>query len=178
MDELNTSTQQPSPEPPPVPYVPTEQNVVEVRKEPSALRVLLVSILIIVGLLAAFQIGIMVGFRKASYSFQWGENYHQTFAGPRQGFFATTSAPEFGDAHGTFGVVLKNDGSSLIIDGKDKMERNVLLYRDTMIRKLNTNIPPQLIYPNDRVVIIGEPSMHGEINAKFIRVFPAAEITR
>ncbi|MEO5927411.1 MAG: hypothetical protein ABIO72_01785 [Patescibacteria group bacterium] len=139
---------------------------------PSSMRMLLVAIVIIIGLLGAFQVGIVVGFHKAASSFQWGESYHQVFAGPRQGFLSPMDSHQFVDAHGTSGVVLKNEGVSIIINGKDAAERNVLLYRDTMIRKFNQAIPPQEIMPNDRIVIIGQPSMHGEINAKFIRVFP------
>lgn len=152
--------------------VPEPSVVAGTRRGPSSLRILLVTLAIIISLLAAFQLGIIVGFHKAATTFAWGENYHQVFAGPSQGFLAPTTSPEFMDAHGTSGVVLKNEGTSLIVNGKDAAERNVLLYRDTFIRKFDRAITPGDIMPNDRIVIIGEPSIHGEINAKFIRVFP------
>ena len=163
----------------PVPPPPTVDEAVvkeeKIYKGPSSLRILLVSILIIIALLLAFQLGIMVGYRKASTAFVWSASYHQVFAGPGQGFLAPMNSRVFVDAHGISGIVLKNEGTNIIIDGKDDTERNVLLYRDTLIRKLDQTIPPQAIVPNDRVVIIGETSLHGEINARFIRVLPTPQ---
>lgn len=158
---------------------PTEPKTAEVvepasgeRKGPSSVRILLGTLAIMIGLLAAFQVGIVIGFHKASTAFAWSENYHQVFAGPQKGFLAPVGSRDFADAHGTSGVVLKNEGTSIIVNGKDAAERNVLLYRDTLIRKFDRAIQVGDIQPNDRIVIIGEPSMQGEINAKFIRVFP------
>ncbi len=52
--------------------------------------------------LVVFKLGTLVGFRKANFSYRWGENYHENFAGPRQGFFKGFNDRDFIDAHGVF----------------------------------------------------------------------------
>ena len=34
-------------------------------------------------ILLIFQAGIFIGYRKAAFSYRWGENHYQTFGGPR-----------------------------------------------------------------------------------------------
>ena len=50
-------------------------------------KMVLLAIAALVVLLFVFKTGVFVGYRKAEYSYRWGENYHRNFAGPREGFF-------------------------------------------------------------------------------------------
>ena len=46
----------------------------------------LIAIMELVLLSSAFGMGMFVGFHKANFSYQWGENYHRNFGGPSRGF--------------------------------------------------------------------------------------------
>jgi hypothetical protein len=131
--------------------------------------------------LAVFQVGVLVGYRKASYSYRWTDNYHKMFAGPARGFaFEKRLRPPppmrrergFMDAHGMFGVVLKADPDALIIEDKDGMEKTVILTPRTVVRDRDLDIRHDQIPTDAQVVIIGRPTGRGEVEAKLIRVIP------
>lgn len=126
----------------------------------------------IILLLAVFRLGMFVGFRKASFSYRWSDNYHQMFAGPRRGFFDDFEGKGFTNAHGIFGSVLRVEPSAIVMKDKDNVEKTVTVSSSTSIRLRNEDIALSRLAPNDRLVIIGEPDDDGEIEAKFIRVFP------
>ncbi len=128
-------------------------------------------------LLLAFQAGIMVGFKKADFSYRWGENYHQNFAGPRGGFFdgmmRDFSDRDFIGAHGVFGQIMKIDGSTLVIKGQDNVEKIVLVKEDTVIERFRETVKLSDLKIDDYITIIGEPNEAGQIEAKLIRIIPA-----
>jgi len=134
-------------------------------------------LLVLIGvifLLGAYQVGVFMGYRRAMYSFRWGQNYHRNFGGPPRGFFGDIkdSSLGFTDAHGIFGSVLKIEGSTLIILDKDQTEKKVLTTSLTSIRRANETIPISNIFATERVVIIGSPNEEGQIEARLIRLFP------
>lgn len=137
-------------------------------------------ILAFIALLLVFKAGTIVGFRKAGFSYQWGENYHRNFAGPRGGLFQDFSGRDFIDAHGVFGQIMKIDPSTgsgqaatLVIKGRDDVEKIVLVKDDTVIRRLMETVKPSDLKVDDFIVVIGEPNNNGQIEAKFIRVLPS-----
>ena len=126
-------------------------------------------------LLLVFKAGEFVGYRKARFSYKWGENYQRNFAGPRGGFFGNFGRG-FGDrdytnAHGTFGSVIKIDGSTLIVKGSDNVEKTVLVSDKTTITSRRETIKTSDLKVDDRIAIIGSPNEQGQIEAKLIRVF-------
>ncbi len=142
-------------------------------------------------LVGAFTLGAAVGYRKARFSYAWGENYSRNFGGPREGFMGNFAKDFSGgdliDAHGTFGQVIKIDPSTgstgspqadsgqaatLVIKGPDNVEKSVLIKNDTTIQRLRETIKPGDLKINDNVVVIGDPNNLGQIEAKFIRVTP------
>jgi hypothetical protein len=126
-------------------------------------------------LVGTFTVGAFVGYKKAAFSYQWGENYHLNFGGPRSGFvrqLGDFGGGDFIEGHGTFGQVIKIDGQTLIIEGRDKMEKVVLIKGDTELRGPNETSRSGDLKVNDFVVVIGEPNDSGQIEAKFIRVMP------
>jgi len=133
---------------------------------------LILAIIVVAGLLIAFRIGMFVGFRKATYSFHWSDNYHQMFAGPRRGFFDDFEGKGFTDAYGIFGSVMKIENNDIVIRDKDATEKTVVTSSATMIRKGRQTIQTSDLTTDDDVVVIGEPDAQGRIDAKFIRVFP------
>ncbi len=124
-------------------------------------------------LIGTFSLGVFVGYHKARFSYAWGENYHNNFGGPRGGLFQDFSGKEFMDAHGTFGQVVKIDGSTLVVKGSDNVEKIVVVNDDTSIMRLKNAIKISDLKINDNIVVIGEPNEQGQIEAKFIRFLPA-----
>jgi hypothetical protein len=138
-------------------------------------------------LLAVFGAGVEVGFHKASHSFQWGENYHRNFGGPRDGFMGNWGRQDPGGAgfgrggfgeedymngNGVFGKILKIDGQTLSIQGIDGVEQIVLVSNDTSLRQNRDTIKLADLKADDYIVVIGEPNPSGQIQAKLIRVMP------
>ncbi|MCX6746179.1 MAG: hypothetical protein NTX00_04165 [Candidatus Parcubacteria bacterium] len=135
-------------------------------------RIFILVIGCIIIALLIFRLGIFVGYKKANFTYGWGENYHRNFGGPKGGFFGDFKDGEYLDAHGVSGQIIKIDGSTLIIKGKDNTEKNVQINENTMIRSLNNTIQAVDLKVNDFIVIIGDANNEGQVVAKFIRVLP------
>jgi hypothetical protein len=131
-------------------------------------------IAVIIVFLAGFRAGTFIGFRKANFSYKWGENYHQNFGGPRAGFFGNFGGEGFMDAHGVFGQIMKIDGLTLVIKGADNVEKIVLVKDDTIIRNQKETLTSSDLKTNDFITVIGGPNDSGQIEAKFIRILPAS----
>jgi hypothetical protein len=138
-------------------------------------------ILLIIGeliiLLIVFRLGMMVGLEKAKFSYKWGENYHNNFAGPREGFMADMKGGgfegrDFMNSHGTFSKIIKIDGSNIIVKGNDNLEKIILVKDDTSIVRLRDNIKLSDLKVNDYIVVIGDSNSSGQIEAGLIRVMP------
>lgn len=129
-------------------------------------------VFLIFGLLL-FKLGTLVGFKKAGFSYQWGENYHRNFAGPRRGFFGDFFGQDFIEAYGTFGQIIKIDGSTLIVKGRNNVEKVVIVSDKTTIKRVKDTIKLTDLKVDDWIVVIGEPNEKGQVEAKFIRVMPS-----
>jgi hypothetical protein len=127
--------------------------------------------LIIVLLILA--LGMFIGYRKANFSYRWGENYHKNFGGPRGGFFQDFSGRDFIEGHGTFGQIIKIDGQTLVTKGQDGVEKIILIKDDTAIKRSREDIKLADLKINDYIVTIGEPNDAGQIEAKLIRIMPS-----
>lgn len=140
-------------------------------KKVAVLIAVLFSLAILVG---TFSMGVVVGFRKARFSYAWGESYHRNFGGPRGGFFAGMfrdfAGRDFTESHGTFGQIIKIDGSSLVVESRDNIEKVIIVNDNTDIRSGRSAIKLGDLKANDYITVIGEPDDKGQIVAKFIRV--------
>lgn len=158
-------------------------------------------------LLLIFKVGTFVGFRKADFSYKWGENYNRNFAGPRGGFWGGFERGDLMNAHGVIGQIIKIDPSAssqhsqgyggqagqatstntsamnsvpngsgqtgtVIIKGKDDIEKIIIVKDNTVIRRLNETIKLSDLEINDYIVVIGGPDNNGQIEAEFIRLMP------
>ncbi len=123
-----------------------------------------------------FSVGVAVGYRKARFSYAWGENYHRNFGGPRGGFLKNFSqdfmGKDFIGAHGTFGQIIQVKDSELAVRGKDGVEQIIKISSDTEIRRFQDVIQLEDLKVDEPIVVIGEPNDPGQITAKFIRVMP------
>jgi hypothetical protein len=125
--------------------------------------------------LLVFKAGMMVGSRKAEFSGNWSDNYHLNFAGPKEGFLNGFEGKDFMEANGVFGKIIKVEGSSIIVKGKDDVEKAILIEEGTTtIKRLKDTLKISDLKTNDFIVIIGEPNDAGQMQARLIRVMPPA----
>ncbi|HTM67966.1 MAG TPA: hypothetical protein VL426_01575 [Candidatus Binatia bacterium] len=150
-----------------------EKKPLEAAARAVTVRRVLIGLGCVIALLLSFHAGKAAGYRKARFSYGWGENYHRNFAGPRRGFMhGGFEDRDFTDAHGTAGKVLSVDGSTLVIKGRDDVEKTVILSQDTSIRRFRDRLSAADLRTDDVIVVIGEPDDQGRIAAKFVRVLP------
>lgn len=123
-------------------------------------------------ILAIFWSGMMVGFHKAGFNYQLGQNYRELFEGPERHLSREFRGRNFMDANSAIGLVIKIDTSTLVIKGDDGMEKSVLISDKTSIRRFQDTILPSNIKIDERVIILGAPSTTGQIEARLIRVMP------
>ncbi len=117
-----------------------------------------------------FAAGVSVGSHKAEYVSRIGENYNKIFGADHD---VNMQIP-----HGTIGKIIKIDASSIVVLGKDNVEKIILTDDDTMIKHFHDDIKFSDISIGDSVVVIGSPDDQGQIVAKLIRVVtPSVQIT-
>lgn len=133
---------------------------------------------IAIAILAIFRAGMFLGFHKAGFSYQWAENYHRNFDGPRrEGGFIENIEQRLGGGrtfmggHGTLGTILKIDTNALVVKNQDNTENIAVLSGDTVVRAGAETLHASDLKVDDQIVIIGSPDEQGEIQAKFIRIF-------
>ena len=132
----------------------------------------------VVGIIIAliiFWVGMLVGFRKASFSYEWGSGYYENFVGPHGGMRHGAPSGAFMDAHGAAGVVMTvTASSSVVIQGRDGNEKIIALDAHTIVRQGDATVASTALQAGDHVVVIGSPNQSGQIAARFIRVVPAS----
>lgn len=140
-------------------------------------KIIMISLASLAVIFLTFTAGMSIGFHKARFSYQWGENYHKNFTGPRGGMFrgmlGDFGGKDFIDSHGASGQILKIDGSELIIKGQDGVEKIIVVKEDVAVLHLRETVKPSELKVDDYITVIGSPTSDGKIEAKFIRVLPA-----
>lgn len=143
-------------------------------------RKILYGVGIAIVVLAVFQAGMFVGYRKASFSYRWGDSYHRAFGergermigGRMMGFFGDR---DFTNSSGAIGKIVKINLPSLVIESKDGIEKAVLLNDDSIIKRFRETIKPEDIKIGDLVVVIGVPNDNAQVEAKVVRIMPNPE---
>lgn len=121
-------------------------------------------------LLIVFRLGMAVGFKKAGFSYSWGESYHRNFGGPRGGFLKDFAEDSFINGYGTVGRIMKVGSSTIVMRGQDNVEKIVLVKDTTSITRNRETIKSVDLKVDDYIVVIGDPNNTGQVDAKFIRV--------
>jgi hypothetical protein len=131
---------------------------------------------LLVLILFVFRAGVSVGHRKAMFRCDWGRNYEANFGPARPGPLMREPFMEpMPNAHGSIGKIIKIDLPSVVVlDEKENIEKIVLIDETTEIRKAKDSFNKEDLRIDERVVIIGEPNSLGQIEAKFIRLFPVS----
>ena len=139
-------------------------------------KIIVLGIVCLIILAFVFGLGVFVGTKKAEFSFNWADQYHRNFGGPQGGFFGEFMGTdkELPNANGSFGQIIKIDGSILTVkdsDG-DNTEKTILVGDKTIIVLQRKNIKLSDLKTNDNIVVVGEPNSSGQIQADLIRVMP------
>jgi hypothetical protein len=125
-------------------------------------------------LLLVFQVGVFTGFRKATFSYRWAENYENNFGGPRgRGLLPGIGGDSFINGHGTAGQIIKLDTSGIVVRGQDNTEKLISVSGDTRIVRNRQVIRESDLKAGDFIVVIGSPNASGRMDAELIRVLPA-----
>jgi len=140
--------------------------------ESKSFRGLLIGLALLIIFLIAFRAGMSVGFRKADFSYRYGDNYFPNFTGQKNGFRGGLEGREYLNAHGLIGRIIKLDNGSLVIADRDGQEKIVLAQPDTAVAHFRDTIKFGDLKIDDFIIVIGDPNPSGQIEAKFIRVMP------
>jgi len=132
----------------------------------------LTAIGIALGALLIFQAGVFVGYHKAAFSYRWGDNYYRAFGRPHGEFLRGMPRGDFPGAHGVAGRIIKIDPPTFLLEGQDRIEKEILMQADTIIRRGQDTIQPTDLKADDYVVVIGSPNDKAQVAAKFIRLVP------
>lgn len=120
--------------------------------------------------LLIFQAGMFVGYRKAAFSYRFGDNYHRMFEARES---RLPRAPgEFIGGHGAFGKIVSIRLPTFVVVGKSGLEKIVLLNNDTRLRYLNREATSTDLKIGGLIVVFGAPNDRTEIEARFIRLLP------
>ena len=127
----------------------------------------------VVILLVDFGLGVLVGYKKANFSYKWEENYSRNFMGSRREMPGGMMGKDFTNASGIFGEIIKIDGMNLTINGQDGVEIVVVLKPDTAIRDHRNSVKSADLKVGEHITVIGSPNDAGQIEARFVRIMPA-----
>ncbi len=157
-------------------------------------KVVLIIILLAIAF-AIFQAGIFVGFHKASFLFNYGDNYYRNFGGPnfrngngnsmggrmmnkgnntnnqRSGMTGYLQ-DELSGGHGVIGKIIKIESDKIFVLGNDNIEKIINISSTTKIFERRDQIKFSNLKVDQNIVTIGNPDASGQINATLIRVMP------
>lgn len=141
------------------------------------LKFIIWALVMIIIVFLVFQAGVSVGFHKAQFARNWGQNYYQNF-GPRKG--DRNSMPKmmmgmgdrFPNANGANGKIIKLNLPTLIVQDLDNTEKVILINNETKIVSQKEEISVDNLKIDSFIVVIGNPNDQGQIEAKLIRLMP------
>lgn len=117
------------------------------------------------------QLGIKVGFSKASYFFKYSDSYYKNIKG-KPNMPLGLEDNDLPRSHGAIGKILQIAFPNLIIEDNDGLEKIVVLGNGTIIKKFGQSASTSDIRSNDFAIVIGTPNERSEIDAKLIRILP------
>jgi len=136
----------------------------------------LVKILLVLFVLAiVFWAGVVLGYRKAEFSYRFSDNYFRGFGmhdrRPPNVMGATDIDGLIG-GHGAVGKVISVNLPLLVVSDRNGTEKNIIINNETTIRAARSTTASTTIRADDFVTVIGTPNDDGSITAKLIRVAP------
>ncbi len=136
---------------------------------------ILYGVAIAIAVLVIFQAGMFVGYRKANFSYSWGDNYYRTFGERGEHMMGFLHNRDFTNSSGAIGKIVKIDLPTLMVENKDGIEKAILITDDTVIKKLRETVKPEELKIDDFVIVIGSPNDKAQVEAKIMRIMPNPE---
>lgn len=122
--------------------------------------------------LLIFQFGMFVGYKRAEFSFGWGDKYFSTF-GERQGpHIPGLPGDDLSNSHGISGKIIKIELPNLVVEDQDKVEKMIVINDDSSIKKFREDLKSTDLQVGEFVVVIGSPNDNSQVEAKLIRLMP------
>ena len=132
----------------------------------------------VIVILAVFVLGVDVGVHKASFSYRVGEHYDSLF-GRNDG--SIVPPPIYADTipggHEAAGKIVSVELPVFVVVGPDNIEKKIDVVDGTVVTKLRAAASSSDIKIGDSAVVIGMPGTDSDIDAQFIRIFPAGSTT-
>ncbi len=138
-------------------------------------RKILMGIGALIIILLIFDVGILVGYKKGTFSCRLSDNYFRIFGeeqGDNVGLNTQIPQGEMPTGHGAVGTIAHIDLPVLIVANADKLEKSVHISDSTIIRRINKTIHASDLKIDDFVVVVGSSNNQGQVEAKLIRVLP------
>lgn len=137
---------------------------------------LIFTVLILILLIIFFKLGVYWGYKKNSFSYNWCRGYQRNFD---PGFYSgggfnkmrKFDKEPFLRGYGISGKIVLIKDSGFVLEDSDGIEKIILVFENTILKKNGLNIKFSDLKEGDFVVILGKPNQNGEIEAKLIRVF-------
>ena len=133
---------------------------------------ILILVSIIIFLIVSFQLGMFVGFKKASFSYKNGENYFREMNGRKDDPMMGIRREDFQNTHGAVGKIIKISPDSIVILDKDQKEKAITVSTSTLIKRVNEDIKLSDLQIDNFIAVIGAPDDNASVYAKLIRVMP------
>ena len=144
-----------------------------IKKQPSkTVHIFLIIICVFIAVLAIFQAGIFVGFRKAQFSSGLGNNYYRVFSHPPRNFAGEFFFNDATGGSGAVGNIVKINLPTFLVSTPDNIEKVIRIGSSTIIHRFRGTIMPSELSPGDYVIVLGSPNNQAEIEAKLIRLVP------
>ena len=131
--------------------------------------------------LVSFAGGMAIGFRKAKFSYKFGENYERNFTGHGpsgmmdgrgpQGMMGDFGGRGFRNGHGIAGAIISVADNKIVIKDRDGQENTISVSDQTLIKRGQSTINGNDLKNDEQIVVMGRPGDSGTINADLIRVF-------
>lgn len=147
---------------------------IQSKLQSAVLRKTLFVVGVLIVVLVIFQAGMFVGERRAAFSYRFGDNYMRNFGehtGDR-GLMGGRGGGTFLESHGAAGKILSITPPTLIILGRDNIEKVILTSSKTAVKQFRDNATLTDLKIDDFIVVIGSPNEASQIDAKFIRILP------
>jgi hypothetical protein len=135
---------------------------------------ILLGIGVLIVLATVFNMGIHVGYHKATFSYGVGDGYYRVFEGRSlpPPMPASNMHGAFFVSHGALGKIVSISLPTFVLADQDEVEKTIMIGDDTIIRTLRDEITPQDLQVGNTVVVLGAPTESAQIDAKLIRVMP------
>ena len=129
--------------------------------------------------LVIFQAGVFVGYRRAAFSYHWGDKYERTFGGRDRGGMMGGGMgrmgfprEDFTNANGAVGKIITIHLPTIVLADRDGIEKIILIKSDTIIRHFRDMLTPADLKLGDEIIVVGAPNDSGQVEAKLIRIMP------